>query len=107
MFLVISLNRAYYLYGASSSSNRNAMATYALQWEAIQIAKSKGCVDYDMFGVAPRPDPHHPLYGLYKFKLGFGGKLYHSIGSWDYPLNGEQYNRFVSMELNGKGYHLS
>ncbi len=107
MFLVISHNRAYYLYGASSSHQRNVMATYALQWEAIQIAKSKGCVDYDMFGVAPRPDPHHPLYGLYKFKLGFGGKLYHSIGSWDYPLHAEQYNSFVSMELNGKGYHLS
>lgn len=107
MFLVISLNRAYYLYGASSSYQRNAMATYALQWEAIQIAKNKGCSDYDMFGVAPRPDPHHPLYGLYKFKLGFGGKLYHSIGSWDYPLDEEQYNIFVSKELNGQGYHLS
>src|SRR5690606_30103581 len=43
MFLVISAQRATYMYGASSSENRNYMATYALQWEAMILAKSKGC----------------------------------------------------------------
>ncbi len=82
------------------------MATYALQWEAIQIAKNKGCSDYDMFGVAPRPDPHHLIRAL-QIQAGLWWKLYHSIGSWDYPLDEEQYNIFVSKELNGQGYHLS
>ena len=40
MFLVLSAYRATYLYGASSSASRNVMPTYALQWEAIQIAKA-------------------------------------------------------------------
>lgn len=107
MFLVISDKRASYLYGASSSSNRNLMGTYALQWEAIQIAKSKGCTEYDMFGIAPHPSPSHPLYGLYKFKIGFGGQIHHSIGCWDYPLDQEAYQYFNSLELSGPGYHLN
>lgn len=59
-----------------------------------------------MFGVAPNPDPSHPLYGLYKFKSGFGGNIYHSMGCWDYPLNEEEYVRYLHTELTSKGYHL-
>lgn len=107
MFLIISKNRASYLYGASSSENRNLMATYALQWEAMQIAKSKGCTEYDMFGIAPSPTPSHPLYGLYKFKIGFGGELHHGIGCWDYPLDPKGYQYFCSLELSSQGYHIN
>lgn len=107
MFLVMTGNRGSYLYGASSSENRNFMATYALQWEAIRISKANGCTEYDMFGVSPSPDPNHPLYGLYKFKSGFGGDIFHSLGCWDYPLDDEKYALFRAMELNSRGYHLS
>ena len=107
MFLVLSQKRAIYLYGASSLKNRNLMAPYALQWEAMRIAKAKGCIEYDMFGVSPRPDPDHPMYGLYRFKTGFGGTIYHSMGCWDYPLDNETYTHFKSWEINQKGYHLS
>jgi lipid II:glycine glycyltransferase (peptidoglycan interpeptide bridge formation enzyme) len=81
------------------------MATYALQWKAMNIAKDIGCTEYDMFGVAPAPDPGHPLNGLYRFKSGFGGKLFHSLGCWDYPYIPEKYNVYRSMELTQKGYH--
>ncbi|MFD1629234.1 lipid II:glycine glycyltransferase FemX [Pseudopedobacter beijingensis] len=106
MFLVISGNRGTYLYGASSSANRNLMATYALQWEAINLARSKGCTEYDFFGVAPKADISHPLYGLYKFKTGFGGKIHHNLGCWDYPLDPEKYNRLLATEMHSQGYHL-
>jgi lipid II:glycine glycyltransferase (peptidoglycan interpeptide bridge formation enzyme) len=59
-----------------------------------------------MFGISPGPDPSHPLYGLYKFKTGFGGKLYHSLGCWDYPLINDKYNEFRSSELLSHGFHL-
>ncbi len=107
MFLIITGNRGSYLYGASSSEHRNLMATYALQWEAIKISKSKGCTEYDMFGISPRPDPLHPLYGLYKFKIGFGGEMYHSLGCWDYPLEAEKYILFRATELKSPRYHLN
>ena len=44
------------------------MPTYALQWKAMLIAKANRCREYDMFGIAPNPDPSHPMYGLFKFK---------------------------------------
>ncbi|POR02293.1 peptidoglycan bridge formation protein FemAB [Alkalispirochaeta sphaeroplastigenens] len=106
MFLVLSGNRASYLYGASAGDHRKVMATYALQWEAMNIARDRGCCQYDMFGVAPRPDPDHPMHGLYRFKTGFGGTLYHSLGCWDYPLDQERYARFVSQEFHQQGFHL-
>lgn len=105
MYLVLSSHRATYLYGASSSEKRNVMPTYALQWKAIQIAKANGCTEYDMFGVAPRPEPSHPMYGLYKFKHGFGGEVYHQLGCWDYPLDEDKYAVFQAYELNRQGYY--
>ncbi len=107
MFLVISGNRGSYLYGASSSEHRNLMPTYALQWEAIMRCRQMGCTQYDMFGIAPGPDPSHPLYGLYKFKTGFGGKIRHNLGCWDYPLDQEKYALFKATELTVQGYHIN
>ena len=105
MFLIISGNRGTYLYGASSSMNRNLMAPYALQWSAVKISKEKGCKEYDMFGVSSKNDVTHPLYGLYKFKSGFGGEIFHTSGCWDYPFNKDRYNIFKSFRLIDQGYH--
>lgn len=106
MFLVITEKRGSYLYGASSSQHRNLMATYALQWEAMMKARRAGCTEYDMFGISPSPDPQHPLYGLYKFKSGFGGEIFHSLGCWDYPIDPDYYALFRASELHSQGYHL-
>ncbi|GAA4140645.1 peptidoglycan bridge formation glycyltransferase FemA/FemB family protein [Sphingobacterium kyonggiense] len=106
MFLVVSGNRGTYLYGASATENRNYMATYALQWKAMQEAKDKGCTEYDFFGISPQADPSHPMYGLYRFKSGFGGQIYHRMGCWDYPLDKEKYSYYASMEFQNQSYHL-
>jgi lipid II:glycine glycyltransferase (peptidoglycan interpeptide bridge formation enzyme) len=74
-----------YLYGASANHKRNLMAPYALQWRAMRDAKAAGCGFYDLFGIAPKADPAHPMAGLYRFKTGFGGQIIHRPGSWDYP----------------------
>lgn len=105
MFLVFSAHRATYLYGASTSQMRNVMPTYALQWKAIQIARENHCYEYDMFGIAPNSNPSHPMHGLYKFKHGFGGDIYHQLGCWDYPLEEDKYNYFTACEMNMQGYY--
>ena len=107
MFLAISGRRGTYLFGASSSVNRKCMATYALQWQAINIAKLKGCTEYDMFGVSPNPNPAHPMYGLFRFKSGFGGRLYHRMGCWDYPLQEKSYEIYKASEMSSQGYHIN
>lgn len=107
MFLTLSNKRGTYLYGASSGSKRNLMATYAVQWEGIRLAHRAGCEEYDMFGAAPNSNPGHPLFGLYRFKRGFGGDLYHRMGCWDYPLDKEQYMAFRAQEVKNQGYHIN
>lgn len=107
MFLVMSAHRATYLYGASSTLMRSLMPTYALQWKAMQMAKACGCMEYDMFGVAPNADESHPMYGLYKFKRGFGGAIFHQLGCWDYPIDEEKYQCLVASEMSMQGYYSS
>lgn len=85
---------AYYLYGASSNEKRNLMPSYALQWRAIRDARADGAASYDFFGIPPAEDPHHPMHGLYRFKVGFGGKILHRPGAWDLPINPVGYAGF-------------
>src|SRR5574344_993836 len=107
MFLTFSSSRATYLYGASSNQMRESMSTYALQWEAIRQAKASGCLQYDLFGVAPsRNAENHPMAGLYRFKQGFGGDVFHRMGCWDFYLNDELASQLISAEAAGTGYHL-
>ncbi|MDR1232090.1 MAG: peptidoglycan bridge formation glycyltransferase FemA/FemB family protein [Spirochaetaceae bacterium] len=89
---------AVYLYGASSNEHRNLMAPYALQWQAIRDAKAAGCAFYDLFGIPPAPDPSHPMAGLYLFKTGFGGKIVHRPGCYDYVCHPLQAAAFLAAE---------
>jgi lipid II:glycine glycyltransferase (peptidoglycan interpeptide bridge formation enzyme) len=89
---------AVYLYGASSDSKRNLMPAYALQWSAMRAAKAAGCRSYDLFGIPPIDDPRHPMAGLYRFKTGFGGRIAHRAGSWDYPLQAVGYSAYRTAE---------
>jgi lipid II:glycine glycyltransferase (peptidoglycan interpeptide bridge formation enzyme) len=76
--------RAWYVYGASNDQERNRMPTYLLQWEAIRWAKARGCEEYDLWGVPDENEEtleanfesrHDGLWGVYRFKRGFGGPL--------------------------------
>ena len=96
--IAISGRQAIYLYGASSNERRNLMGSYALHWEAIKLVRAKGCLTYDMGAVSPGPDSGHPFCGMYRFKTGFGGKIVHRDGTWDYPLNMSGYEAFRNME---------
>ncbi len=102
MFLALSNKRGTYLYGASSNESENLMASYALQWEAIRIAKKWGCSEYDMFGSAPNLNRKHPLYGVHIYKKGFGGRLFHRMGCWDYPYLQKEYELVKAYETSHK-----
>jgi lipid II:glycine glycyltransferase (peptidoglycan interpeptide bridge formation enzyme) len=87
---------AWYLYGASSDVKRNLMATYGVQWQAIQWAKGRGCTTYDLWGIpdaeadvleAEFEQRSHGLWGVYGFKRGWGGEIVRSAGAWDRVYN--------------------
>ena len=58
-----------------------------------------------MFGIALNPDPSHPMYGLYKFKQGFGGDVFHQLGCWGYPIDEDKYRYLAACEMSMRGYY--
>ncbi|MFP4408073.1 MAG: lipid II:glycine glycyltransferase FemX [Spirochaetaceae bacterium] len=96
---------AYYLYGASANEKRNLMPAYALQWRAIQDAREGGAGSYDLFGIPPAEEPAHPMHGLYRFKVGFGGSIVRRPGAWDLPIRGLAYSGFRVAEGARSYYH--
>lgn len=96
--LSLCRDRATYLFGASSDEHRERMPSYAVQWEAIRFARARGCATYDLYGIAPSQQLH-PLAGVRRFKAGFGGRVVHRAGCWDFPLDADAYERFRAHEL--------
>jgi len=82
---------AYYLYGMSRGLHREKMPNHLLQWEAIRWAKQQGCTWYDFWGAPDNLDPGDRMYGVYRFKEGFGAQLIRTVGAWDYPLRPVHY----------------
>jgi hypothetical protein len=79
-------NEATYHFGASSTDRRAHGATVYLQYEAMRLARRRGCTFYDLWGI-PDEDPP-PVTGdetpgsrggdwsgLHHFKLGLGGDI--------------------------------
>jgi lipid II:glycine glycyltransferase (peptidoglycan interpeptide bridge formation enzyme) len=107
LFVAQSGNRAYYLYGASTDEERNRMPAYLLQWEAMKWAKACGCEEYDLWGIPDEEEAtleanfetrHDGLWGVYRFKRGFGGELKRAVQAMDRvynPLLYWAYLRFV------------
>ena len=76
--------RAWYVYGGSTDLERERMPNYLLQWEAMRWAKGRGCEEYDLWGIpdqdeatleADFADRQDGLWGVYRFKRGFGGEM--------------------------------
>ncbi|MEZ4637642.1 MAG: peptidoglycan bridge formation glycyltransferase FemA/FemB family protein [Caldilineaceae bacterium] len=104
---------AWYLWGASSNRERNRMPNHALQWAAMRWAKDRGATRYDFWGIPDeigqvaagmRGDhgdpvraenvpvdvnafPEGDLWGVFRFKEGFGGAVERYVGAWDLPIN--------------------
>ncbi|WP_076258894.1 lipid II:glycine glycyltransferase FemX [Intrasporangium flavum] len=69
-----------YLYGGSTERNRDARASNALQWQAMQDALEQGCEAYDFRGFNTSLGATSPLTGLLLFKLGAGADVREMVG---------------------------
>ena len=114
-FITVFGSEAIYLYGASSSERRHLMPTYLIQWEAMKLAKGLGCVRYDFWGIPAEVDPTtgrptvgsgnladlgetgNGLWGVYRFKQGFGGRIVAYDGAWDYIYSPLRYRIWSSL----------
>jgi lipid II:glycine glycyltransferase (peptidoglycan interpeptide bridge formation enzyme) len=87
-------SRAYYLYGASSDRHRNLMPNHLLQWRAMLWARARGCTSYDLWGIPEGAGEEEEdmeevlgrggLWGVFRFKRGFGGRVVRHSPSYDY-----------------------
>jgi lipid II:glycine glycyltransferase (peptidoglycan interpeptide bridge formation enzyme) len=95
--------RAWYLHGMSLPEHSDKMATYLIQWEGMRWAKENGCTTYDMWGAPDHFDESDSMWGVYRFKRGFGGEVIRTIGAWDYPVKPlvyKLYTRLLPILLN-------
>lgn len=112
LVVAVTGRKAWYLWGASTNRERNRMPNHALQWAAMRWAMGRGAHLYDFWGI---PDaigqlalgmahggdarvpvenlsldlealPEAGLWGVYRFKQGFGGEVVAAVGAWDLPL---------------------
>ena len=97
---------AWYMWGASADEGRNLMPNHALQWAAMRWARERGCTRYDLWGIpdevgadpAAYAEPESwgegGLWGVYRFKQGFGGQVVRYTGAWDLPLSRAGYGLY-------------
>jgi peptidoglycan pentaglycine glycine transferase (the first glycine) len=103
--------RAWYVYGASNDQERSRMPTYSLQWEAMRWAAGRGCSSYDLWGI---PDEDEEilesqfesrgdgLWGVYRFKRGFGGEIKRAVQAMDIVIKPRIYFLYRSL-IHGSG----
>lgn len=87
IILFVFGKRAWYFYGASRGAHRELMPNHLLQWEGMRWAKAQGCTEYDFWGAPDILNESAPMYGVYKFKMGFGGEFVERIPAHDFVVN--------------------
>jgi lipid II:glycine glycyltransferase (peptidoglycan interpeptide bridge formation enzyme) len=88
---------AWYMYGMSRAAHRDKMPNHLLQWHAIRWARDQGCATYDFWGAPDHFVESDPLWGVWKFKEGFGGQLVRHIGAWDYAPSPLLYRLYTAV----------
>ena len=78
--------------GNPRGPERKRMPNHFLQYHAMRICAEYGCSDYDLWGIpdeepavleAQFRDRSDGLWGVYRFKRGYGGRTVRMLGSFD------------------------
>lgn len=102
IFQTLFGSRMTYLYGASSNEHRNLMPNHLIHWHAILWAKKCGATSYDFWGIPSNPAEGHPLWGVYRFKKGFGEAETKWMGTYECILNPVKYKLFTAIVQKAK-----
>ena len=101
--LVVEGRRSYYLFSGSKREERGEpkrYASYALQWAMLRLARERGVVEHDLWGIAPPgAGPEHPWHGVGLFKKGFGGREVVWAGSWDIVVDPTLYRARRTLKI--------
>ena len=93
--LIVSLSE----WRGLSAQNTNCSGQYAIdellptgaRWQMCWEERLReGVILYDVY-YTPRGGTAHALAGVHRFKVGFGGRLVHREGCWDFPFDDTTY----------------
>lgn len=87
--------RAVDLHGAVDYHFRSTKAAHFLQWEKIKLAKEKGNLTYDFWGIDKNRWP-----GVTFFKKSFGGKAKNYPSGWEIPLRQGWFSLYRAYQLS-------
>ncbi|MBA3791254.1 MAG: peptidoglycan bridge formation glycyltransferase FemA/FemB family protein [Rubrobacter sp.] len=99
-FVFTSGSKLWFMHGASGKEKRKLQGTYLLQWEIMRWAKRRGITYCDFVG-APKPGDRNeddPYYGVYRFKLGFGGDIVEFLGCMDLAVRPRLASAWYNLE---------
>lgn len=86
IFVGLLGKQAIYLYGASSSEQRDLMPNHLLQWEAMRWAKQQGATQYDLWGLPATDNDDEAMAGVNRFKRSWGGEVVSFMGAYECEL---------------------
>ena len=113
LMLFFYKNRSIHLWGGNSPKGIQSNASHLLHWSALRLAKAKGCKECDLWGI---PDEIADmleqekdiscasctgLWGVYRFKAGFGGNIQCYAGTFDLIFKPALY-RFIRLFTSGQ-----
>lgn len=75
------------LVGGSYEKFMEYQSAYTVHWAGCKYAIENGYDRYNFYGITGDFNPKNPLYGLYLFKRGYGGKVVELIGEFDLVIS--------------------
>ena len=115
-YAIVFGTKSTYKDGASVRERTVYGASHLLQWHVIQWAKENGATVHDLCGAPPSDqikNPHHPHYGIGRFKTSFNKEVTDYVGAYDLPIRPPQYKlwrRFgekITLRLYSYQHHES
>ena len=93
LFLVHG-NEVLSLVGGSYEEFMEFQSAYTVHWEGCKYAIENGYKRYNFYGITGDFREENPLYGLYLFKRGYGGRVVELIGEFDLVISKFWYHTY-------------
>lgn len=90
-------DKVWTVHGANANALPFLNANYEMYWQIIKDAKAQGYTWVDFYGSEGKIDKNSEAYGIYNFKVRFGGDFDEFIGEFDFITNPIAYKTITSL----------
>lgn len=97
-FIIFYGPEASYHYGVSSELGTKYSAAPLLHLKAMEEARNRGCIRYNLWGIVEKDETSHRFYGVSEFKRSFGCEEYRYTPAHDMILKPSKYKLNLVVE---------